>query len=441
MNQAFEYLFLRRPRIDYISPPICEALFSSSGGPVIVLNPLTPQSFPTGLILGGVGNFTLSWDAYPGALCYSIYKADSTDPFGSYTIVAECIPNPPVDLTTFGPGDYRVSAITPDGETPLSLPIHVSGGGGVCPPEVGDPPPAVFDIAAPVDWTPFFFQPVADWPPQSGARTFQEVDTDYPPGNYDIAYDSGMIRGTDPFSCAPGQTNYVAAIYLMTDGSRANLFPNPSVYLANGLYVPPAGAASGSGFSGCYLTAAAGQADLTAKLAGKRWKHVNRHENDGGLIQLVFDSAGTGTYDFPPGFDFTVHLHQLDGLLPQPRKMQIENYDIVKLLFTHQDAISDWDGNFTSRTTYDSTNAVWNAPANLTFGGATAQYITNHPTSPTGRGWSVQLVTAGSVLIWRGFKAIGDTGLGIYYRDVTTISSGPDCITLVDFSDNEWQPT
>jgi hypothetical protein len=131
MNQAFEYLFLRRPRIDYISPPICEALFSSSGGPVIVLNPLTPQSFPTGLILGGVGNFTLSWDAYPGALCYSIYKADTANPFGSYTIVAECIPNPPIDLTPFGPGHYRVSAITPNGETPLSDPIQV--GEGTCP--------------------------------------------------------------------------------------------------------------------------------------------------------------------------------------------------------------------------------------------------------------------------------------------------------------------
>lgn len=122
MNQAFEYLYLRRPALDYISPPVCEALFSASGGPVIILNPLTPQSFPTGLILGGSGNFILNWDAYPGALCYSVYKADTSDPFGSYTIVAECIPNPPFDITPFGTGCYRISAITTDGETPLSLP-------------------------------------------------------------------------------------------------------------------------------------------------------------------------------------------------------------------------------------------------------------------------------------------------------------------------------
>src|SRR6185436_8701423 len=126
MNNAIEVLFLRRPRIDYISPPICEAIFSASGGPVIVLNPLSSQGFPTGLILGGSGSFFLSWDNYPGALCYSIYKADSSDPFGSYTIVAECIPNPPFDTQPFGAGCYRISAITANGETPLSIPTCTS---------------------------------------------------------------------------------------------------------------------------------------------------------------------------------------------------------------------------------------------------------------------------------------------------------------------------
>jgi hypothetical protein len=86
------------------------------------LNPLTPQSFPTGLVLGGEGSFFLSWDAYPGALCYSVYKADTSDPFGSYTIIAECIPNPPFNIEPFGFGCYRISAITANGETPLSLP-------------------------------------------------------------------------------------------------------------------------------------------------------------------------------------------------------------------------------------------------------------------------------------------------------------------------------
>jgi hypothetical protein len=124
MNNNIELLFLRHPKIDYISPPVCEVLFSSSAGPVIVLNPFTPQNFPTGLILGGVGGFLLSWNTYPGALCYSVYRSvNPNDAFGQYIIIAECIPNAFFDLSGEPAGYYRVSAITLDGETPLSLPI------------------------------------------------------------------------------------------------------------------------------------------------------------------------------------------------------------------------------------------------------------------------------------------------------------------------------
>jgi hypothetical protein len=117
---------------------VCEAIFSSSSGPHIVLNPLTPQSFPTGLVLGGEGSFFLSWDAYPGALCYSVYKADTSDPFGSYTIIAECIPNPPFNIEPFGFGCYRISAITANGETPLSLPTCISAPPPIIPSVVTD---------------------------------------------------------------------------------------------------------------------------------------------------------------------------------------------------------------------------------------------------------------------------------------------------------------
>jgi len=141
MNSTIDVLFLRRPKIDYISPPVCEVIFSSSSGPVIVLNPLTPQVYPTGLVLGGTGGFILSWNTYPGALCYSVYKSvNPDDAFGSYVIVAECIPNPTIDLESFGPGFYRVSAITPDGETPLSLPVHFTGGNFACPEFTGPAP-------------------------------------------------------------------------------------------------------------------------------------------------------------------------------------------------------------------------------------------------------------------------------------------------------------
>lgn len=149
MFTVLETLFLRRPKIHYTAPPVCDADFSSSGGPSIVFNDIGALSSPTGVALGGVGGFFLSWNSYPGALCYSIYKSTNPDdPSGTYTVIMECLPNPPVDLSTDGPGWFRVSAITPDGETPLSQPVHVGGGGGgfTCP-TIDGPPPA-FEVDA-----------------------------------------------------------------------------------------------------------------------------------------------------------------------------------------------------------------------------------------------------------------------------------------------------
>lgn len=132
MNSILDILLLRRPRLEYVSPPVCDFIFSGSSFPIIILNPLPHHFGPTGLVAGGTGNFFLSWDIYPGALCYTIYKAlDPADPFGPYRIIAECINGstpgcpscpPTVNLTPFGPGCYRVSAITLDGESDLSDP-------------------------------------------------------------------------------------------------------------------------------------------------------------------------------------------------------------------------------------------------------------------------------------------------------------------------------
>lgn len=131
MNAVIEVLYLRRPRLEYISPPACEFDFSSTGGPIIVLDALGRLIAPSGFVLGGRGRFRLSWNNYPGALCYTVYKAvDSNDPNGPYEIVAECIEDPEIDLEDDGPGCYRVSAITAHGETELSEPIC---GVGDCP--------------------------------------------------------------------------------------------------------------------------------------------------------------------------------------------------------------------------------------------------------------------------------------------------------------------
>lgn len=134
MNSVFEYLCLRKPRLDYVSPPIC-CDFSGSGFPVIVLDPFGRLVAPTGLILSGDGNLTLSWDPYFGALCFNIYQAvDENNLDGEYVIIAECVEGNSFQLPE--PGGYRVSGITVDGETELSTPIRATGGGGGCTPTI-----------------------------------------------------------------------------------------------------------------------------------------------------------------------------------------------------------------------------------------------------------------------------------------------------------------
>lgn len=138
-NSKLEYIFARRPPINYISPNFCVNEFSSTSEPSITLTPFAVRRGPTGLILGGSGNVRLSWDSYPGALCYSVYKSvDEDDPFSEYVLVAECITDNFLDLDGFGPGFYRVSAITPEGETELSEPIFFSGSFGPMPYSIVD---------------------------------------------------------------------------------------------------------------------------------------------------------------------------------------------------------------------------------------------------------------------------------------------------------------
>lgn len=114
---SFEVLYLRRPKIEYVSPPVCEGIFSSTGSTVIVLEPFGVRSRVTGLVLesDGHGGFRLSWNNYPGALCYNIYFSVDGN---NYIIIAECVGD--TEFPVSNSGFYRVSAITPEGESDLS---------------------------------------------------------------------------------------------------------------------------------------------------------------------------------------------------------------------------------------------------------------------------------------------------------------------------------
>jgi hypothetical protein len=135
LNLVLDVLFLRRPKINYISPPVCEAIFSGTGSPIIILPEIGHHRGPTGLVLGGHGQVTLSWNNYPGALCYNVYSLVITPDqivqscdfiqqlaqHGTYLLLSECQQGTTITLPAAG--CYRVSAITGDGESDLSNPV------------------------------------------------------------------------------------------------------------------------------------------------------------------------------------------------------------------------------------------------------------------------------------------------------------------------------
>lgn len=129
MNVVIDTLYLRKPRIEYVSPPICEAQFSSSGGPVIILPDIARLRGPTGGRVGGRGHRFFSFNNVPGQICFQIYVAvDPTNPNSPYNLISDCIPNGSIALCS--EGYYEISAINGRGqESPRSSPIAVSGGG------------------------------------------------------------------------------------------------------------------------------------------------------------------------------------------------------------------------------------------------------------------------------------------------------------------------
>lgn len=121
---TLDVICARRQALIYVSSPVCEVDFSSSGEPVIVLNPFRRRRGPTGFRLIVVnGKIRFRWDTSDGVICYSLYRSEG----GEYVLVAECIPCEACDPPEAGAccyecedcptGCYVVTAITEDGET------------------------------------------------------------------------------------------------------------------------------------------------------------------------------------------------------------------------------------------------------------------------------------------------------------------------------------
>ena len=108
--------------IDYISPLICDVISGQSGDVEINILPFDELNYPTGLLVEGTSIFTLTWNAVLRALCYNVYRSLGIN--GPYQLISTCQSSRSYSDNP-GPGSwyYRVSAITPEGETPLSPPV------------------------------------------------------------------------------------------------------------------------------------------------------------------------------------------------------------------------------------------------------------------------------------------------------------------------------
>lgn len=145
MSKAFlDVLHARQPKLDYISPAVCEYIFSGSGFGELLLDDWGLDAIQGWMnVYGDNGDHNLNWDTREGNICVMVWRADDPDnPLTStYTLVADCVQspwNPPVcpppncvGCPPPRPPCYTLQVLTEAGLSPFSVPI--------CPPP---PPPS-----------------------------------------------------------------------------------------------------------------------------------------------------------------------------------------------------------------------------------------------------------------------------------------------------------
>lgn len=330
MDANFDYLFTRRVPLHYQCPPFCEADFSSTSFPIIVLNPIARRRKVTGLEYVVIdGRVFLRWGTYPGAFCFSVYKAvDSEDPFGAYVLVAECV-TPDFEILT--PGVYVITAITPDGETEFSDPL-------VVPDDAFPPIPETCDQDGPA--IPEFPDPLYDdtGTPQDLGNISVPIGGlflgDFLPGSFALSYVEGAYKKSNPaenpcpgqdFSWPAGTVN--PASRFVTSSSSAIVPPqNPS--------------------AGCNNSEAEVEAALDAFYIGSPPNSVTV-QHAGGNVNFV--NNFTGLIDGSPAP--TYHIVFTPSVPAPTQKYLIEDFVNIGPRLVHPDWIDSlltpaWDGEF-----------------------------------------------------------------------------------------------
>ena len=121
MNTVLEALYLRRPRLEYVSPPVCPVNFSASG--IAIFDQcFEDQSFCS---LGKVNTNFLNFPSPPDALAFNVYY--STQESGqAFQLVNDGIPLN--TLVVFTAGTYYVTLNLSNGTESAPFPPQVAGG-------------------------------------------------------------------------------------------------------------------------------------------------------------------------------------------------------------------------------------------------------------------------------------------------------------------------
>lgn len=402
--------------VDYVSPLICDEFASGSAEPDVSILPFDELLYPSGLLAQGFGTVLISWNAVENGLCYNLYRALA--PGGPYQLINSC----DEDLSYSdapGPGFfyYRVSAITPDGEGPLSPPVQNETAPippGPCPAEEGTETPS--DLMIPEDTllgtlVPNPFIPThTDW--------FGDFNQE---AMYKISYVEGAWKDeTNPF---PNQFKVVAIDWIYSDTIDTD----------------PLNALGGS-------YGAATQAEVETKWRNDALEELEFFQSSG-QIGVKYTRVGTPSTPVAGSPNPTFTLHRTGTWGPQPAQVRIKDFNEASfnqtcpgVIFPSADPV--WDGQFGSNVIALPSFTGWKSANELTvsingalLATARVEHTSSHPTTSTGGGWLVriQIFEDGSPSnLWLGYKGVGTTPVGRYYRD-SGCSTGPDCLEIEEY--------
>lgn len=322
-----------------------------------------------------------------------------------------------------------------------------------CPTETGDPAPDTLELTDEINWGEVVVNSPqvlnnTPWPPATSDSGRQDLVHDFPPGDYEVQYERGLWRYTNEVS-GPGEFDYQSGISTMSDEEQNTNIPNDPLADTNTVIEGEfEGVTSPDYFE--FIEDTIEEALENAQQywldPDTRWLGLASHSNTYQLAFFTFedgilaDNIDWGPLINAPGHPQVFSIYQSAGVIPQPRTMAISDYAAQSLTLADQSAAVAWDGTFPERTSYTPVDLRWTSAAAGAFGGAIVSYTMSHPTSANGKGWQMDIFSAGMILLWRGFKGVGETALGRYYKDSTTTPVGPACLTCVDTSPRQWFP-